>query len=52
MYATIKCFNATETAIALNTSLKDVKNRQEALMRQMGLKSHHEIALLAGKILF
>lgn len=52
MYAIIKSFNATETEITLNTSLKDVRIRQEALMRQMGRKNRHEIALHAGKILF
>ncbi|ECB7890902.1 hypothetical protein E1344_24215 [Salmonella enterica subsp. enterica serovar Bareilly] len=51
MYAITEGFNTTETSIALNTSLKNIRNRQEALMRQMGLKNRYEIALLAGKIL-
>ncbi|ECN9266975.1 hypothetical protein ZL58_23510 [Salmonella enterica subsp. enterica serovar Typhimurium] len=44
-------FNAAETAISMNTSAKSIRNRQEALMRQMGLKNRYEVALLSGKIL-
>ncbi|EGI6283819.1 hypothetical protein AHY63_004757 [Salmonella enterica subsp. enterica serovar Telhashomer] len=52
IYAIISGFDTTEIAIMLNTSLKNIRNRQELLMRQIGLRNRYEIALLAGKILF
>lgn len=51
MYTITEGFNLTDTAFTLNVSVKSIRNRQEALMRQIGLKNRYEMALLAGKLL-
>ncbi|EBD7338770.1 hypothetical protein OE847_003721 [Salmonella enterica] len=50
IFAITKGLNNTQIAIILNVSVKSVRNRQEALMREIGLRKRYEFAFLCGKV--
>lgn len=52
IYAITKGLSVAQIAIILNVSVKSVRNRQEALMREIGLKKRYEFAFLCGRVIY
>ncbi|HGT6054098.1 TPA: hypothetical protein ACM4E9_004237 [Escherichia coli] len=52
IYAITKGLSTAQIAGLLNITLKSARNRQELLMRQIGIKNRYELALLSGIVLF
>lgn len=50
IYALTKGLNTIQIAIVLNVSEKSVRNKLEALMREIGLRKSYEFALFSGNV--
>lgn len=52
IYAATKGFSTRQTATLLKLSVKSTHNRQQLLMRLIGIKNRYEFALISGQVLF